>query len=183
MIRARAKRRMTKHNPALHPKLSAQLKHQPFLSSSSSSTHHTSQRCHPHHPETEAAHAHPRANQNHQEDSAGKTRAHAQTTPSPATLMIATVTMLHLLVVPLHPATAIDIVIARLDVMAETAIVLGRRGGTTVIDTEMEGTGDARPDVREEGMREKRRGRKTSPKTRRRRRSPRLLRHPVVRSL
>lgn len=184
MIRARAKRRMMKHNPALHPKLSAQLKHQPFLSSSSSSTHHTSQRCHPHHPETEVAHAHPRANQNHQEDSAGKTKARAQTTPSPATLMIATVTMLHPLAVHHRLAIAIDIVIARPDVMAETAIVLGRRGETTVIDTETEVREDARPDVREEeGMREKRRGRKTGPKIRRRRRSPRLLRHPVVRSL
>jgi len=99
--------------------------------------------------------------------------------------MTATATMLHLLAVPHHPAIAIDSVIAHPDVMAvEIAIVLDRRGETTEIVTEMEGTGDARLDVMEEvGMRGKRRGRKISPRRRRRRRSPRLLLRPVVRSL
>jgi hypothetical protein len=170
---------MTKHNPAL-PKLSAQLKNQPFLSFFFHT--HTSQRCHPHHLETEAGRAHPHANQKHREGSAGKTRARAQTTASPATLTTATVTsllaVLHRLVIAIDSATV------RPDAMAiEMAIVLDHRDGMTVIDTEMEVTGDARPDVREAGMRGKRRGRKTSLRIKRRRRSPRLLLRPVVKSL
>lgn len=165
-------------------KLSAHSKHQPFLFPSSS-TQRTSQRWHPHRPETEAAHAHHHANQNRQEDSAGKTRAHAQTTPSLATLTTATAMMLHLLAVPQRPANAIDIVIARPDATGgETAIVLDPREETTAIDTEMEATGDARLDVMEEAeMRGKRRGRTISLETRRRRRSLSLLLRPVVRSL
>ena len=99
--------------------------------------------------------------------------------------MTATATMLHLLAVPHRPAIAIGSVIAHPDVMAaEMAIVLDRRGETTEIVTEMEGTEGARLDVRvEAGMRGKRRGRKISPRTRRRKRSPRLLLRPVARSL
>jgi hypothetical protein len=179
---------MTKHNPA-PPKLSLCPTHEPaffpFLTPSTT----TSQRCHPHHPETEAVRAHLHANQNHhqeeeeeEEDSAGKTRAHAQTTPSPATLTTATATMLALLAVPHHPATA-TVAIDHPDAMAiQKAIVPDRRDGKTVIDTEREAvTGDARPDVMEQETREKRRERKISP--RRRRRSLRLLLRPVVRSL
>jgi Na+(H+)/acetate symporter ActP len=172
---------MTKHNPAL-PKLSAQLKSQPFLSFFFHTQ--TSQRCHPHHPKTGAGRAHPHANQNHQEDSAGKTRARAQTTASPATLT--TATAMSLPAVLHRPAIAKDSVIVRLDVMAiGMAIVLDHQDGMTVIDTEMEVTEDAHLDVREAGMRGKRRGRKTSPRIRirRRRRSPSLLLRPVVKSL
>jgi len=177
---------MTKHNPAL-PLRALCPSQEPTLPLSFFPHTTTSQRCHPHHPETGAAHAHPHANQNHQEASAGKTKAHAQTTPSPATLMTATATMLHLLAVTHRPAIEIEIdsVIAHPDVMAvEMAIVLDRRGETIEIVTEMEGTEDARLDVMEEiGMRGKRRGRKIGPRTRRRRRSPRLLLRPVARSL
>jgi hypothetical protein len=86
-----------------------------------------------------------------------------------------------LLAVLHRPVIAIDFVIVHPDAMAiETAIVLDHRDGMTVIDTEMEVTGDARPDVMEVEMRGKRKGRKTSPRTKRRRRNPRLLLHPVV---
>lgn len=89
-----------------------------------------------------------------------------------------------LLAVLHRPVIAKDSGIVRLDAMAiGKAIVPDRRDGMTVIDTEMEATGDARPNVREAGMRGKRRGRMISPRIRRRRRSPRLLLFPVVRSL
>jgi hypothetical protein len=91
---------------------------------------------------------------------------------------------LALAVLRLPAMVAIDSAIGHPDVMAiEMAIVLDRRDGKTVIDTEREVvTGDARHDVKEEETREKKRERKTSPRIRRRRRSPRLLLRPVVRN-
>lgn len=169
---------MTKHNPAHPSSLPRYRVH--LFSSLHSHTHKTSQRCHPHHQGTEVARAHRHVNQNHQEDSAGKTRARAQTTASAAISTNAIATMR--LVVLHHRATATDIGIVRLDAMAtETAIDLDRRDETIVIDTEMAVIEDAHPDVMEAEMRGKRRGKRTSPRViKRRRRSQNLSLLPVV---
>ena len=179
MFRARSKASHDEPQPC-PSKLSAQPKTLSFLLFSS--THKTSQRCHPHHQGTQVARARHHANQNHQEDSAGKTRARAQTTASAAISTTATAMMR--LVALHHPVIATDIGIVRLDATAtETATVPDRRDETTVIDTEMEVTGDVHLDVMEVEMRGKRREKRTSPKvTKRRRRSQNLSLLPVVRS-
>lgn len=172
---------MTNHNPVHPSSLPNPRAH--LFSSSLSHTHQTSQRCRPHHQGIEVARAHLRANQNHQEDFAGKTRARAQTTAS-AAISTNVTAMMRLLVALHHLATVTDIGTVRLDAMAtETAIAPDRRDETTVIDTEMAVIEDVRPDVMEAETSGKTKGKRTSPRaTKRRRRSQKLSLLLAVRS-